>query len=105
LAGKVHDPDIVLSQLNKEQLELDENGNIKGGFDEQIKSLQESKGFLFVPEKYDKQTFKGFKPFNGQTGGNDNKEIGIGKQLAAQKKQAGQDMAKAQANYFGGGNE
>lgn len=105
LAGKVHDPDIVLGQLNKEQIQLDEGGNIVSGLDEQIKSLRESKGFLFLPEKGEGQTFKGFKPFNGQTGeGQGDESNNIGKLLASQNKRTGQDAAKAQVNYFGGGN-
>lgn len=104
LAGKVHENalDNVIAEFDKSKIVLDELGNIKEGFDDQEKSLRESKGFYFVPEKQEPQ-FKGFKPFDGSSGkgegGNDNN---IGKQLAAQNKQTGQDMAKAQANYFGG---
>lgn len=102
LAGKVYDPDIVLGLLNKETLQLDENGNIKAGLDDQLKSLRESKGFLFVPEKGGQPTFTGFKPFDGQAagGGNNDGANNLGKQLAAMNKKAGEDMQKAQENYF-----
>src|SRR5690606_21916104 len=40
LAGKVHDPDIVLGLLDKEKIELDEHGNVKAGFDEDRKSTR-----------------------------------------------------------------
>lgn len=102
LAGKVHDPDIVSSLLNKEALQLDESGNITAGLDDQLKSLRESKGFLFVPEKENSQTFKGFKPFDGQTGGGNDDSGNIGKQLAAMNKQRSEGAQSAQVNYFGG---
>lgn len=102
LAGKVHDPDIVAGLLNKEALQLDDNGNIKAGLDDQLKSLRESKGFLFVPEKDDKQTFKGFKPFDGQQSGGNDDSGSIGKQLAAMNRKSGDNAQKAQVNYFGG---
>ncbi|NLY79809.1 MAG: chemotaxis protein [Lysinibacillus sp.] len=63
LAGKVHDADLVASLIDKEKIELDENGNIAKGLEEQIKSLQESKSFLFVPEKEpNKPKFNGVIP-------------------------------------------
>lgn len=105
LAGKVHDPDIVLGLLDKTKLELDENDNIKAGLDDQIKSLQESKAFLFVPEKDDTPAFKGFKPFEGKgPNENNNSNNNFGKQLAEANKQSNEAMQKAQNHYFGGGN-
>lgn len=50
LNGKVHDLDLTLGLINKEQIKLDEKGNIVEGLDEQYKALAESKPFLFVPE-------------------------------------------------------
>lgn len=90
LAGKVHDPDIVSSLLDKSKIELDEGGNIKAGLDDQIKALQTSKAFLFVPEDDGKPKFKGFKP--SETGG-----AGGG---GAGKSSLGADFAKA-ANESG----
>ncbi|WP_378107212.1 phage scaffolding protein [Cohnella cellulosilytica] len=49
LAGKVHDPDIVAGLLDKTKIELDDNGNIKTGLDDQIKALQTSKAFCLFP--------------------------------------------------------
>lgn len=69
LTGKVHDVDLVLGLIDKEQIELDEKGNITKGLDEQRKSLQESKSFLFVPEKEEgKPTFRGWSPAGGDGG-------------------------------------
>lgn len=105
LAGKVHENALsnVIAEFNKEIIELDDNGEIKAGFDDQFKSLQESKGFYFVPESPG-PSFKGFKPFDGATPTQTNSNNNIGKMLAQQSKQAGADNAKAQANYFGGMN-
>ncbi|MFB6364255.1 phage scaffolding protein [Paenibacillus elgii] len=68
LAGEVHDPDIVTSLLDKSKIELDDNGAIKGGLDDQIKGLRESKAFLFVQkEQNPKQPqFKGLIPAEGR---------------------------------------
>jgi chromosome segregation ATPase len=70
LAGEVHDADIVLGLIDKSKIELDDAGNVKAGLDDQLKSLRESKGFLFV-EKDDTGTkFKGAKPpESGDKGG------------------------------------
>lgn len=101
LSGKVYDPDLVVGLLDKSMIELDEAGNVKAGFDDQIKALQESKAFLFVPEKEDKGfQFKGLKPADGSGGGGEQQQPNLGKQLAAQNKQTGDAMQQAQANYF-----
>ena len=71
LAGKVHDAGIVSRELDTTKIELDEQGNIKSGLDEQLKTLQEAKSFLFVPEKpADPQqpNFRGFVPPKSDTG-------------------------------------
>ncbi|GGJ68411.1 DNA repair exonuclease SbcCD ATPase subunit [Anoxybacillus voinovskiensis] len=66
--GKVHDADLVASLLDKNTIELDENGNIKG-LEEQLKTLQETKSFLFVPEN-NQPKITGIKPAEGSpTGG------------------------------------
>lgn len=75
LTGKVHDADLVAGLIEKDKIELNEDGTVKGGLDDQIKTLKESKSFLFVPEKEDK-SFKGFKPGGGTGGGDPNTDIG-----------------------------
>ncbi len=55
LAGKVHDTDIAISQIDKATIELDAEGKVTKGLDEQLKTLQESKPFLFVPESKGKK--------------------------------------------------
>ncbi|MEK4425876.1 phage scaffolding protein [Solibacillus sp. FSL K6-1523] len=77
LTGKVHDVDLVLGLIDKEQIELDEKGNITKGLDEQRKTLQESKSFLFIPEKEDKKPeFKGWNPVGGDNGTGGELDIG-----------------------------
>lgn len=104
LTGKVHENalDNVIAEFDKSKIVLDELGNIKEGFDDQEKSLRESKGFYFVPEKKeDGFNFTGFKPFEGK--GSDkssNPNDNFGKQLAEANKQSNEAMQKAQADYF-----
>ncbi|MEJ8548169.1 phage scaffolding protein [Brevibacillus borstelensis] len=101
LSGKVHDPDLVVGLLDKSKIELDETGNVKAGFDDQLKALQESKAFLFVPEKKDEGfTFRGMQPADGAEGGGGGGQPNIGKQLAAQNKQSSEALQEAQASYF-----
>lgn len=106
LSGKVHDPDIVAGLLDKTKIELDDNGAIKGGLEDQIKTLQTSKGFLFVPEDNggSQFQFKGFKPpesSGGGGGGGADKSAEFGKRLADYAQQSA-ETAEAQKTYFGG---
>ncbi|MBB6218667.1 vacuolar-type H+-ATPase subunit I/STV1 [Anaerosolibacter carboniphilus] len=67
LAGQVHDTDLVAGLLDKAKIELDESGNLKGGLEEQIKTLKESKSFLFTEKQDPQQTkFKGIEPQDGK---------------------------------------
>ncbi|MCH7321774.1 phage scaffolding protein [Solibacillus sp. MA9] len=89
LAGKVHDADLVTGLVDKTLIELDDKGNVTKGLDEQLKSLQESKSFLFVLEKEEKKppTFKGWNP----AGGSDEKdgELSVGSSFAKQFNEKG----------------
>ncbi|KZS45711.1 hypothetical protein AWU65_07180 [Paenibacillus glucanolyticus] len=107
LAGKVHDPDIVTGLLNTDLIQLDDNGNVTAGLDDQIKALQTSKAFLFVPE--DKGNgqfqFRGANPSEGGGGGNgggsgDNKAADFGKRIADFAK-SNAATSDAQKSYFG----
>lgn len=50
IAGKVHDNDLVISQLNLDDITVMDNGTIIG-LKEQLDALKESKGFLFIDDK------------------------------------------------------
>jgi hypothetical protein len=102
LTSKVHDPEIVTSLLDKSKVELDDAGNVKSGLEEQVKALQTSKAFLFVPEKSGQQLFKGMAPADGRDkgagGGED--QSNIGKRLAEQVTKQGEALDKARESYF-----
>lgn len=68
LTGEAHDPDIVASLLDKSKIELDDNGAIKSGLEDQIKGMRESKPFLFVEKQPDNKQhqFKGAAPAEGR---------------------------------------
>lgn len=59
----VHDQEIVLNMLDLSKIELDENGNISSGLDEQLSTIKENKSFLFIDQK----KFEGTKPAQGNT--------------------------------------
>ena len=54
VAGDAHDPDLVATLIDKSKIEVDEQGQIKSGLDDQLNALRESKAFLFV-QKTDSQ--------------------------------------------------
>lgn len=66
VAGQAHDPDLVAGLLDKSKIEVDENGNIKAGLDDQLKTLRASKGFLFVQKDDKGPHFKGATPADGR---------------------------------------
>ncbi|WP_419962095.1 phage scaffolding protein [Psychrobacillus sp. BM2] len=92
LVGKVHDADIATTLLDKALIELDTEGKVTKGLDEQLKTLQESKPFLFVPEKKE-QTFKGWVP-NESTSDKDN-PLDIGSNFAKEANSKGSPAEKA----------
>ncbi|MEK5331548.1 phage scaffolding protein [Lysinibacillus sp. FSL W8-0992] len=75
LHSKVHDTDLVTGLIDKATIELSEDGKVTKGLDEQLKSLQESKSFLFVPEKQ-QPTFRGWNPAGGADSGTDTSDVG-----------------------------
>lgn len=99
IGGKVHDEELVASLIDSEKLIVD--GDKVTGLDEQLKALQETKSFLFKQEDGGGSTFtfRGTPPADGSPGGESSK-VSIGKQLAAQNKQADKSLQEAQANYF-----
>jgi chromosome segregation ATPase len=93
LAGQVHDPDIVATLLDKSKIELDDAGAVKGGLDDQIKALRESKGFLFTEKPEEKSPqFKGFRPADGK-----DKKDGGSASLGESFAKAANDSGKAPA--------
>lgn len=111
LTGKVHDVDLVLSQIDAEKVSAGEDGKLTG-FDEQVNALKESKKFLFVEEAPAKPNpYAGFRVV-GKTppeGGDNppaeqNTPEAFGVNLAKRKMAAADAAKKAQEHYFKGGN-
>lgn len=101
LSGKVHDVDLVVSLIDKDKIELDADGNVTKGLDEQQKALQESKSFLFVQEQGSDTKFKGFTPPDGSKGGSKEKEVGsFGQQLAEEITKSNTGLEEARKSYF-----
>lgn len=65
LTGKVHDEALVTGLFDKSKLILGDDGKVTG-LDEQLKTLQDSKAFLFKQEETKPQT--GFTPIVGEIG-------------------------------------
>ncbi|WP_346234507.1 phage scaffolding protein [Lysinibacillus telephonicus] len=76
LTNQVHDTDLVAGLVDKTKIELNEDGTIKGGLDDQLKTLKDSKSFLFVPEKETKPNIKGAVPPSNPGGGSDPINVG-----------------------------
>lgn len=101
LSGQVHDPDIVAGLLDKTRIELNDDGSVKGGLDDQVTSLRESKAFLFVPKEDGKPAFKGAKPAEGTSGGQGgNEKPSYGKQAAQAKTIDTKSLGDARESYF-----
>ncbi|QPA56301.1 phage scaffolding protein [Lysinibacillus sphaericus] len=75
LHSKVHDVDLVAGLIDKTTIELSEDGKVTKGLDEQLKSLQESKSFLFVPEKQ-APAYRGWVPAGGSEDGKGASDVG-----------------------------
>lgn len=88
VAGKVYDAELIIDLIDKNKIELGEDGKVMKGLDEQLKSLQESKSFLFTQEK-SKQTFKGWVPATNETGGENASGIGSNFAKMANEKGSG----------------
>lgn len=109
LDGKVHDVDLVLGQIDVEKVSCSEDGTLTG-FEDQIKSLQEKKGFLFVTETdpQPKDTQPGFRvagqtPPDGKDPTNPqqlSEAETLAKQLAQRKLAEQQALQKGAEAYF-----
>lgn len=64
LNGKVYDMDIVLGLFDKSRIVLDENDNIKAGFDEQFAPIQKNKSFLCITETKGTPKVRGLEPYD-----------------------------------------
>ncbi|MGE7114952.1 phage scaffolding protein [Lysinibacillus sp. NPDC047702] len=91
LSGKVHDTELVTGLIDRNTIELSEDGKVTKGLDEQLKTLQESKSFLFVPEKQ-QPAFKGWNPAGGADNGAGTSDVGTNfAKIANEKGSSGSD--------------
>lgn len=97
LTGKVHDADLVSGLVDKTKIELNEDGTIKGGLDEQVKSLQEAKSFLFVPETKPSGIKPGGDPGGGNPGAGGENNFG---QKVADFAKSSTNLDQARNSYF-----
>ncbi|MEM5818413.1 MAG: phage scaffolding protein [Desulfitobacterium hafniense] len=66
VSGDAHDPDLIANLLDKGKVEVNEDGSIKAGLEDQLKVLRESKAFLFVEKKDpDPTRLRGANPAEG----------------------------------------
>ncbi|MBY9078297.1 phage scaffolding protein [Paenibacillus sp. HN-1] len=94
LSGQAHDPDIVAGLLDKSKIELDDSGSVKGGLDDQVKALRDSKGFLFAPKEDKKPQFRGAKPpEGGDPNGGGAGEASVGANFAKAANESGKPAA------------
>lgn len=101
LSGKAHDPDLIATLLDKSKIEVNEDGTIKSGLDDQVKALQESKAFLFVQNDQTSPRFKGASPADGVDGkgGEGGHDGDFGKRVADFAK-SNESLEKARLSYF-----
>ncbi|EKN67486.1 phage scaffolding protein [Schinkia azotoformans] len=100
LAGKVHDADLVAGLIDKTKIELGEDGNISKGLDDQIKTLKESKSFLFTAETKP-SGIKGATPPGGDpTIPPNNPSDSFGKKLAEEAAKGNKGLEEARKSYF-----
>jgi hypothetical protein len=112
LTGKAQDADLVLTLIDAEKVSVDSNGKLIG-FDDQLKSIQKEKAFLFKPEGDGKPGADGGKPgvhlagktpedgTGGGDGGGD-KGGSFGERLAKQQNAYSGQAARSMEYYFGG---
>jgi hypothetical protein len=67
LGGNVHDPDDIISRLNLDEVEIDENGGLKSDLDALVKPIKDSKPYLFKEAPKQELNLRGAVP--GQVGG------------------------------------
>lgn len=98
IAGKVHDEDIAASLFDRSKLVLTDDGKV-AGLDEQLKTIQKEKAFLFKEPEPSGGGKGGTKqqPYKPQNGDTHNE--GYAAQYAAQKNEA--EKAKASNSLWG----
>lgn len=102
IGDQAHDSDMVLSLLDLTKIELDDNDNVKTGFDDQFSALKKDKAFLFKSTDSKGFKFEGAKGVEGNKDGNDgsNNQGGFGAKLASMKVGISDANNRASDFYF-----
>ena len=100
IGDQAHDSDMVLSLIDMTKIELDDNDNVKSGFDEQFNALKKEKAFLFKPADSKSFKFEGAKSLEGNKDSEGNKADGFGAKLASMKVGISDANNRASDYYF-----
>ncbi|MFF2754333.1 hypothetical protein ACFVR1_11390 [Psychrobacillus sp. NPDC058041] len=92
LARKVHDDEMTIDHIDKFLIELDAEGKVTKVLDERLKTLKESKHFLFVPEGQQTTIIGRVIP---SLSNND-----YGKQFAEERSKGNEGLDPARKTYF-----
>ena len=100
ISNEVHDPDLVLSLFDLNKIELDDNDNIKTGFEDQYINLKKEKSYLIKTPEKPQIKLEGVKGFEGNKESNPNQSEGFGTKLANMKLGSETPNSKATDYYF-----
>ena len=67
LSNEVYDPTDIISLIDMDQIELEEDGSVKTDLDTLIQPIRESKKYLFRPKETKEPEFEGVKPADAGT--------------------------------------
>lgn len=108
---EAHDPDMVMSLIDIDKVDIGEDGKIRSGFKEQFETVKKDKPFLFKdpnakPEPKPQFTPKGGKPGEGNPEGNPDgkgkdEAVNLAKSLAGGQTGNSDAVQKADTYYFG----
>lgn len=100
IGGEVYDPDLVLTLFDLAKIELDDNDNIKSGFEDQYANLKKEKTYLIKAPEKTQFKLEGVKGFEGNKEGNPNQNESFGAKLASMKLGNETPNSKATDYYF-----
>lgn len=98
--NEVYDPDLALTLFDLTKIELDDNDNIKSGFDDQYTNIKKDKPYLVKTPEKPQIKLEGTKGFEGNKEGGSEKEEGFGAKLASMKLGSETPNSKATEYYF-----
>lgn len=85
IGDKAFDTDMVISLMDLSKIELDDNDNVKTGFDDQFNLLKKDKAFLFKPDQSKGFKFEGASTVDANKQNENSQQSGFGAKLADMK--------------------